>query len=125
MVLRLRAYVEHVRHRRRVPGMPSPMDFNPVPQVWRMVAAFGLVRAMTKSRTCSVSPTNQSRELVTSVQSRNRNLAILFMTVAYEGEFAVYFDADASESPGRHQARQNSEDEDMESDYQQGETRRP
>lgn len=47
------------------------------------------------------------------------------MTVADEGEFAVYFDAEASESPGRHEARQNNEDEDMDSDYQQGETRRP
>ena len=31
-------------------GVSPPVDFNPVPQVWRLVAAFGLVRAMTKSR---------------------------------------------------------------------------
>jgi hypothetical protein len=47
------------------------------------------------------------------------------MTVADEGEFAVYSDADAGELPCRHQARQNNEDEDVDSDYQQGETRRP
>ena len=77
--------------------------------------------AGAKTRLSRINP----KELVTSVQSRNRNLAILFMTVADEGEFAVFFDAEASESFGRHEARQNNEDEDMDSDYQQGETRRP
>ena len=27
--------------------MPPPLDFDPVPQVWRMVAALGLVCALT------------------------------------------------------------------------------
>jgi|ERR1700674_2412110 len=30
-----------------VPCLPSPIDFNPVPQVWQVVAAIGLVCALT------------------------------------------------------------------------------
>jgi hypothetical protein len=26
-----------------VPGVPPPLDFDPMPQVWRLVAAFGVV----------------------------------------------------------------------------------
>ncbi len=43
MVLYLRARMEHVRYRRRVPSLPPPVDFNPVPFVRSLVAAFGLV----------------------------------------------------------------------------------
>ena len=46
LVLLMRAYVEHVRYWGSLPIMPSPMDFNPAPQVWRLVAAFGVVCAV-------------------------------------------------------------------------------
>jgi len=38
-----RGHLEHVRLGRDLPRLPSPMDFNPVLQVWRVVAAFGSV----------------------------------------------------------------------------------
>ena len=62
------------------------MKLCPVSQVWRLVAAFGLVRAVTKVRLVQ-SGANKSQELVTSVQSQNRNLAILFMTITDERGF--------------------------------------
>jgi hypothetical protein len=43
MVLHLRTLVEHVRHRRRMPRLPSPVDGNSVPLVQPMVGAFGVV----------------------------------------------------------------------------------
>ena len=43
MVLRVRSFVEHVRHWRRLPRLPSPVARNPVPLLQPMVAAFGLV----------------------------------------------------------------------------------
>ena len=43
LVLHLRQRVEHIRHGRHVPSVPSPVDFDPVPIVWPLVAAFGLV----------------------------------------------------------------------------------
>jgi hypothetical protein len=33
--------LEYVRHWGSLPSVPPPMDFNPMPQVWRLVAAFG------------------------------------------------------------------------------------
>jgi hypothetical protein len=52
------------------PRLPSPVGFNPVPFVQSMVAAFGLVRAMTKFDLFRLT-TSQSQGLVTSVQSQN------------------------------------------------------
>jgi hypothetical protein len=47
LVLCLRAPLEHVRYRGCLPRLPPPMDFDAVPQVRRVVAAFGLVYEMT------------------------------------------------------------------------------
>jgi len=47
-VLHLRQRVEHVLHSRSVPGVPPPVDFDPVPLVQPVVAAFALVCAVTK-----------------------------------------------------------------------------
>jgi hypothetical protein len=47
LVLCLRAPLEHVRYRGCLPRLPPPMDFDAVPQVWRLVAAFGVVYEMT------------------------------------------------------------------------------
>ena len=46
MVLHLRALMEHLRYRRSVPCLSSPVDFNTVPVVQRLVAAFRLVFAL-------------------------------------------------------------------------------
>jgi hypothetical protein len=46
-----RAPLEHVRDRGRLPCLPLSLDFNPVPQVWRLVAAFGLVCEMSYKST--------------------------------------------------------------------------
>src|ERR1700722_12966479 len=43
MVLRLPPHVEYLRHRRSLPRVPSPMDFDSVPFLQAVVAAFGLV----------------------------------------------------------------------------------
>ncbi len=40
IVLCLRPPVAYIRHGRDLPGVPAPLDFNPVPQVRRVVAAF-------------------------------------------------------------------------------------
>lgn len=41
---------EHVRYRRSVPGVPPPLDLNPMSLVCPLVAAFRLVSAMTRNR---------------------------------------------------------------------------
>ena len=41
---------EHVRYRRSVPGVPPPLDLNPMSFVCPLVAAFRLVSAMTRNR---------------------------------------------------------------------------
>src|SRR5579884_1713284 len=48
LVLQLPASVEHVRHRRRLPGLPAPMDRNAMPELQRLVRAFRLVRILTQ-----------------------------------------------------------------------------
>ena len=50
LVLLLRAPVEHVRYGRRLPSLSSPVDFNAVLEVWRLVAALGLVCSVTRRR---------------------------------------------------------------------------
>jgi hypothetical protein len=45
--LLLRTRMEHIRHRRRVPRVPAPMDFDTVPLMRPLVAAVRLVRAQT------------------------------------------------------------------------------
>jgi hypothetical protein len=50
LAVRLRPFVEHVRYGRSVPGMPPPLDLDPVPLLCALVAAFGLVCAAMKSR---------------------------------------------------------------------------
>jgi hypothetical protein len=50
MVLRLRTRMEHLRYRGSVPVVPPPLDFYPVPQVWRLVAAFGVVCAVNRDK---------------------------------------------------------------------------
>jgi hypothetical protein len=44
VVLQLRLYLEHPRHRRRLPGLPASMDIDTVPVLWPLVAALRLVR---------------------------------------------------------------------------------
>lgn len=46
MVLQLRALVENLRYRRSVSGLSSPLDFNTVPLMYRLVAALRLVCAL-------------------------------------------------------------------------------
>jgi len=43
--LQVPAYVEHVRYRGRLPGMPLSMDYDGVPCLQAMVQAFRLVHA--------------------------------------------------------------------------------
>ena len=50
VVLHLRALMEHLRYRRSVPCLSSPVDFNAVPIVQRLVAAFRMVFALRYSR---------------------------------------------------------------------------
>src|SRR5881396_3349453 len=49
--LRLRPSLEHIRHEGSMPAVPPPLDFNPVPLVRSLVAAFPLVSELTGS-TC-------------------------------------------------------------------------
>jgi len=41
---------EHIRYGRSLPRLPPPVDFNPMPIVQPLVAAFGLVCTVTRSR---------------------------------------------------------------------------
>ena len=50
VVLCLPAYLEHVRHRRRLPGVPLSVDFDAVPPMRALVASLGLVRAVENCR---------------------------------------------------------------------------
>ena len=50
LVLYLRPLMEHVRNGRSVPRLPPPVDLNPVPFLYPLVAAFRLVCAAMNSR---------------------------------------------------------------------------
>jgi hypothetical protein len=50
MEMQMPACVEHLRHRRSLPGMPEAMGHDRVPGVPSMVSAFGLVPEVLKRR---------------------------------------------------------------------------
>jgi hypothetical protein len=53
MVLHLRGAVEYIRHGRRLPSLPAPVDYNPVSLVRSLVAALGLVCAVNRDNAYS------------------------------------------------------------------------
>jgi hypothetical protein len=55
VVLHVRTLVEHLRHRRGVPRLPPPVDFNTVPFMRPLVGSFGVVRGVIGKQMTEIS----------------------------------------------------------------------